>query len=65
MKGNYNFRIERKHHVDFIGTDYAMECNKWIYGIRSAIETSGERNRTTSGVLKRNVDDIVKMFHLQ
>jgi hypothetical protein len=62
LKGNYNFRIEMRNTIEFIGTEYAFETNQWIKALNRAKKTQEEIDKSNSMTLFRNTDIFVAMY---
>ena len=62
MRGNYNFRIELKDEVYFVGTDWCLETNGWIRSLHRIKETMEENNRSKFDRIKRNIDKFILLY---
>lgn len=62
MKARFNFRVELKDQVQFIGVEYCVECNGWIRALHRIRETMEENNRSKFESLRRNIDKFVFLY---
>lgn len=61
LKAKYNLRIEMRDSIEFIGTNFAVEIEKWISGLRCA-KRCGEENERSKNKITRNIDFIIGMY---
>jgi hypothetical protein len=61
LKSKYNLRIEMRDSIEFIGTNFAVEIEKWITGLRCA-KRCGEENERSKNKITRNIDFIIGMY---
>jgi len=61
LKSKYNLRIEMRDSVEFIGTIFAVEIEKWISALRCA-KRCGEENERSKNKIARNTDFIIGMY---
>jgi hypothetical protein len=62
MKGKYNFRIEMRDVIEFIGTEFAIEIEKWVNSLQCAKRCSEEHEFSAETRVKRNIDFMVGMY---
>lgn len=62
MKGKYNFRIEMRDVIEFVGVEFAIECENWVKSLRCAKRCGDENEKSHLNGIKRNIDFLIGMY---
>ena len=62
FKGKYNFAIELKQKVYFVGVEYCKDLNRWVAALRKAKQTNEELARMKGVGIRRNIDPLVVLY---
>ena len=62
FKGKYNFAIELKQKVYFVGVEFCKDLNRWLAALRKAKQTNEELARMKGVGLRRNVDPLLALY---
>ena len=62
FKGKYNFAIELKQKVYFVGVEFCKEANRWVAALKKAKQTDEELARMKGTGIRRNIDHIVNSY---
>jgi hypothetical protein len=62
MKGNYNFRIEMRDVIEFIGVDLGIQIEKWVKALKNAKRCGEENDKSGKQRVGRNIDFLIGMY---
>jgi len=62
FKGKYNFAIELKQKVYFVGVEFCKDLNRWLAALRKAKQTNEELSRMKGVGIRRNVDPLLGLY---
>lgn len=62
FKGKYNFVLELKEKVYFVGCEFCKEVNRWIAALRKAKQNAEENSRAKGNGPLRNIDRLIGIY---